>query len=343
MSQNRSVVKLLVCAVGIYTSFLTWALVQEPLTTRIWPNADERFQYPNVIAISQAGMAMLVGYVYLKWKKSTYDPWELIWDYRKELTMISLTQSTSNPLATYSLQYVDYLTYMLAKSCKMIPVLMVHLLLYRTPIETQKKYVSLLVTAGVTIFTVGGSNGKISRSGGQCFSLYGFGMLAASLLLDGLTNATQDKMLKSSRKSNQSDNKKSKLKVVTGTHLMFALNLFIILWNTLYLVIIDTTQYNNATRLLSLDPDILYYLAAYSICGALGQCFIFYTLEQYGSLVLIMITVTRKMMSMVLSIAVYGKAVNLIQWLGIFTVFGGILWESLAKRNAAKKVEFKKD
>lgn len=337
--------KLLVCAIGIYTSFLTWALVQEPLSTRNWPNSNEQFLFPNVIAVTQASIAMIFGYIYLRMRKVTHNPMHLIRDHFKELLMISFTQSTSTPLATYSLKQVDYLTYMLAKSCKMIPVLLVHLFLYRTPISNQKKIVAILVSLGVTIFTIGGSSGKKSSSNNKT-SYYGFLMLGASLFMDGLTNATQDKMLKTAKQEESATEKDEKKngKKITGPHLMFALNLFIILWNFVYMKLIDKSQLPNALRLLSSDPEIFYYLATYAVCGAIGQCFIFYTLENFGSLQLIMITVTRKMISMVLSIIVFGKAVNLTQWLGIVIVFAGIIWEAISKRQSTTipKLEVKK-
>ncbi|CCC71002.1 hypothetical protein NCAS_0G01150 [Naumovozyma castellii] len=331
---------LLICTAGIYSSFLTWALVQEPLTTKIWPNSQQQFQYPNVIAISQASVAMIIGYAYLRFKGLKYSPWRLCRDHSKSLFLISFTQSTANPLATYSLQYVDYLTYMLAKSCKMIPVLLVHLLVYHTSIANEKKIVATLVSLGVAIFTYGGSMSKkvssndLAQDSENYLSLfYGFSLLLASLFLDGMTNATQDKMLKANKAKKDGN-------IITASHLMFILNLLMIIWNLGYFLVADKSQITGSLAMLSLDPDILRYLLIYSICGAVGQCFIFFTLERYGSLVLITITVTRKMMSMLLSIVVYGKSVNMLQWLGIFIVFGGISWEALNKTK--QKVDMEK-
>ncbi|CCD25447.1 UDP-galactose transporter HUT1 NDAI_0F01280 [Naumovozyma dairenensis CBS 421] len=219
----------------------------------------------------------------------------------------------------------------------MIPVLLIHLLFYKTSIPNEKKLVAVLVSIGVGVFTYGGSSSRktnnIDNTNGKMFlsdSLYGFALLAASLFLDGMTNATQDTMLKISRNRKHENDKKNK--VITGSHLMFVLNMFIILWNIIYFILFDKTQIVSALKMLYSDPEIVSYLLTYSICGALGQCFIFYTLEQYGSLVLVMITVTRKMISMILSIIVYGKTLNALQWTGIVIVFSGITWEAANKR-----------
>lgn len=327
-SGRSSFVKLLFAILGIYASFLTWGLVQEPLTTKKWPQSQEAFRQPCVIALVQSLAAAVVGLLYLTWRRSSYSAVDFLREHYKHLALISITQSSSAPLATVSLQYVDYLTYMLAKSCKLIPLLVVHLLFYKTPISTNKKIVALLVTSGVVLFTLGGRSSNAARETTSSPSFYGFGLLFTSLFLDGLTNATQDRLLK---RGTPTKNKK-----ITGAHLMFALNLAIVLWNFLYITLVDPIQLENAKRLISLDPQIAYYLGTYALCGALGQCFIFYTLEQYGSLVLVMVTVTRKMVSMILSIVVFGHSVSLVQWLGIATVFGGILWEANLKKRQAK-------
>ncbi|CCE62991.1 hypothetical protein TPHA_0D03560 [Tetrapisispora phaffii CBS 4417] len=328
-----SVGKLLFCAVGIYCSFLTWALVQEPLNTIHWPQSNEQFKSPNIIAISQAFVAMVIGFVYLSYKSNVtlVQLYHLIWNNKKYFVIISVTQALSAPIASYSLQHVDYLTFMLAKSCKIIPILMVHMLLYRTTIANEKKIVAVLVTLGVMVFTLGskktGPTMKVPDELEENMILthfYGYSMLLLSLFLDGLTNATQDKMLKLNKNS-------KKHELISGAHLMFALNLFIVIWNTLYLILVDRNQFKNALTLIEHDPIIIKYLTTYSCCGAIGQIFIFYTLEYFGSIILVMITVTRKMMSMLLSIAVYKKSVNLIQWAGISIVFGGIIWEALHK------------
>lgn len=328
MPQKQGIFTLLFCVLGVYACFLTWALVQEPLSTRVWPESNQKFQAPSVIAIAQASVAMLVGGVYLKWRKLGYKPFDFIFDHGKELALISFTQSTSTPLASYSLHHVEYLTYMLAKSCKMIPILLVHLLLYKTSIPRKMKVLALVVSMGVVVFTVGGWKPKSIESGsGDRHGTKGYVLLLLSLFLDGMTNATQDNLLKSNKpKVNKSSKKK-----ITGAHLMFALNMFIIIWNALYLKVLDRQQWEKAKVLLRKDPEILNYLFTYACCGAIGQCFIFYTLEKYGSLVLVMITVTRKMMSMILSIAVFGKRVNPIQWAGIIIVFGGITFEAIGK------------
>ncbi|CAH00731.1 UDP-galactose transporter HUT1 [Kluyveromyces lactis] len=326
---GRHILKHVFAVGGIYCSFLTWGLLQEPLNTRVWPNSGCTFQVPYIVALVQATIAMICGLIYIKWQKPVLSLSKFWTSHTRDMAIISLSQAISAPLAAYSLSYVDFLTYMLAKSCKLLPVLMVHLIVYRTPIPRSKKLVVLLVTVGITIFTLDGhkpsmTENDVSESSSSS-SLIGFVLLGSSLFLDGLTNAKQDKLFQ-----------KATYKI-TGAHLMFALNFFLIVWNVIYMVLVDRQQLAKGLKMLHADPEISRYLLAYACCGAIGQCFIFYTLEQYGSLVLVMVTVTRKMFSMILSIIVYGHQVTLWQWVGIVIVFTGVVCESMGKKNKAKE------
>lgn len=67
---------------------------------------------------------------------------------------------------------------------------------------------------------------------------------------------------------------------------------------------------------------------------------IFETLERFGSLTLVSITVTRKLFTMLLSVVVYKHELAGLQWLGVGTVFVGIGLEAREKRREglAKKV-----
>ncbi|SCU93020.1 LANO_0E02806g1_1 [Lachancea nothofagi CBS 11611] len=324
--------RLVACVLGIYATFLTWSLVYEPLTTREWPNSQAKFQAPCIVALVQAAVAAITGYLYLQRESTNYTTGEFLRTNWRDLLAISFTQSVSSPLATHSLQYVDFLTYMLAKSCKLIPILAVHLMLYHTKISNDKKVVAVAVTFGVVLFNLGSRKPVSKSSHHETSFITGFLPLALSLLLDGFTNATQDTLLKRNKASKDQ-------KPITGGHLMLGLNLCIVIWNLLYLAVLDPNQALKTKTMITQDPLIAYYLLTYAVCGALGQICIFYTLQEYGSLVLVMVTVTRKMFSMILSILVYGHHVSKLQWLGICIVFGGITSEAVLKRQAASKTK----
>lgn len=61
-----------------------------------------------------------------------------------------------------------------------------------------------------------------------------------------------------------------------------------------------------------------------------------HTLAKFGSLVLVTVTVTRKMLSMVFSVVAFGHSLSHMQKLGVGMVFSGIGAEAMMKRHQEK-------
>ncbi len=67
------------------------------------------------------------------------------------------------------------------------------------------------------------------------------------------------------------------------------------------------------------------------------------TLSIFGSLLLVTVTVTRKMLTMIISVVWFGHALTGMQWLGVGLVFGGIGIEAeLSKREKRAKERTKR-
>lgn len=77
----------------------------------------------------------------------------------------------------------------------------------------------------------------------------------------------------------------------------------------------------------------------FAACGAVGQIFIYYTLSHFSSLLLVTVTVTRKMLTMMLSVLWFGHRLSGMQWVGVGLVFGGVGAEGVIQRRekAAKE------
>ena len=73
--------------------------------------------------------------------------------------------------------------------------------------------------------------------------------------------------------------------------------------------------------------------------------FIFYIIKEYGSLVNVTVTITRKFFSILLSVVLFSHPVAPLQWVGIASVFAGLLYQPVEKamrkkvKTAEKKVQ----
>lgn len=275
----------------------------------------------------------------------------------KELVLVAVSQSLASPFGYASLAYVNYLTLLLAKSCKLVPVMLIHLTVYRRKFPLYKYAVVFAITCGVFMFTYykqsssGSSSGKAATSASASSSWIGLGLLGINLLLDGVTNSTQDHIF-------------HKHKQMTGPHMMFGLNGVATLLTATYLVIsavllklipfeelsssplaaitrpglfLLSSQLQSTLDFISRNGSrVLLDTVLFGLCGALGQVFIFHTLERYGSLILVTVTVTRKMVSMLLSVVWFNHTLSAGQWLGVAAVFGGIGAEAAYKYKQTK-------
>jgi UDP-galactose transporter B1 len=363
---GSNLTNLIICVSGIYAAFLTWGVLQERITTTNYGTEKhpEIFRFPVVVNTVQSLFAAILGWVYTNYTRTSksdkpiFPSKKIFWP----LALVSLTSSLSSPFGYASLAHVDYITFILAKSCKLLPVMFLHVTLYRRKYPFYKYAVVALVTAGVAIFTLhqpAGSKKKGNQSGN---STYGLVLLGINLLFDGLTNSTQDDI-------------NATFKPYSGQQMMCALNTMQTLITSLflllspYIALTGLGSYvgmgNNAGELYGAlafyekHPAILYDVLGFAVCGAVGQLFIckfkhyffscqyvtnanpispVYTLSIFGSLFLVTVTVTRKMLTMIISVVWFGHSLGGMQWVGVACVFGGIGIEAeLGKREKAAK------
>ncbi|KAK5282498.1 UDP-galactose transporter [Exophiala xenobiotica] len=319
---SSGVLTLLVCVGGIYASFLTWGLLQERITTTPYPVDDsaqapqEYFRFPIVLNTIQSFFAFTSGSLYLLYKTRSFK----ILPRRAALAplvLVTLTTTLASPFGYASLAHVDYLTFVLAKSCKLLPVMALHVTLFRKRYPLSKYLIVLAVTSGVAIFTLyhPPKPGKERKT--QSSSTYGLTLLGINLLLDGLTNTVQDFIFTSPHRYGKT----------SGPQMMVILNLLGTLLMGAYL----------------LHPKVFYDVLGFAACGAIGQLFIYATLERFSSLLLVTVTVTRKMLTMVLSVVWFGKSLSQGQWMGVGLVFGGIAAEAyISHREKKEKGKLKK-
>ena len=163
-----------------------------------------------------------------------------------------------------------------------------------------------------------------TRASTAVFSPIGLGMLAASLLMDGVTAPLQERLVAKHKPS---------------THmLMFMQNA--IAFVLLAIGLIVSGEGVAALGFVGRCPTALRDIMLFSTVSAVGQNFIFYTVRNFGALMVSAITTTRKLFTVLLSIILFNHSLIGRQWVGLAFVFGSILWEVLAKyrKNSTKAV-----
>ncbi|KAG1765908.1 UDP-galactose transporter [Suillus occidentalis] len=338
-----SVLRLGLCVLGVYSMFLLWAVAQERLSVpfqHIDGQSTDKFKSPFFLGTCQSFLSSLsaLAYIVIRGKSGsslsrqappssssapshTSSPTSKVLLLRYLQVSAFITLAASFGFATLS--YLTYPTMVLGKSCKLVPVMLMNFVMYRRRFAPHKYIVVAMVTVGIR---------------DHMAKLIGILYLLVNLILDGAVNSTQDEVFVRYK--------------VTGQQMMFWINLFCTLLSTAlgtlplpHIPVLHPSgglqsEFPNAIGFIRTHPSVIVPLVQFSLTGALGQLFIFETLQHFGSLTLVMITLTRKMFTMVLSVVVYDHKLTLGQWAGAGIVFGGISVEAWVKRKEvhAKRV-----
>lgn len=177
----------------------------------------------------------------------------------------------------------------LGKSCKLVPVMLMNVVLYRRHFAAHKYLVVFMVTAGITMFMGFGDKksmkGSRSEANVPYASWFGMGYLLINLLLDGAVNSTQDEIFARYKP--------------TGQQMMLWINAFctiiavsLSLLPLPYIPVIHPTSGGNSELFEALSfirshPSVVMPIGQFALTGALGQLFIFETLQHFGSLTLV--------------------------------------------------------
>jgi UDP-galactose transporter B1 len=267
---GSSIFQLIICAGGIYVSFLLWALLQERITTTSYGPDKRIFRHAIVLNTVQSLFASLSGYAYFRLSRSSSTPRAVFPSVGTtlRLALVALSQTLASPLGYASLKHIDYITYILAKSCKLLPVMFLHVTLFRRRYPLYKYLVVLAVSAGVAVFTLYPSTPKkakkVAADGVEKDVTWGMMLLAANLLFDGLTNTIQDDIFAKAPKG-----------TVSGPQMMAALNTISSAMTGAWLLLNPwSSELRDAVAFVTAHPKVGIDILGFAFCGAVGQVFI---------------------------------------------------------------------
>lgn len=238
----------------------------------------------------------------------------------------SLTYLTAMVSSNMALQYVNYPTQVVGKSCKPIPIMILGVILGRKSYPFRKYvFVSLIVT-GVALFMYKKNLFESSLTDGlnvatSDYSLsslltkleFGELLLLLSLAMDGVTGAIQERM-------------KTDYQTKSG-HMMFKMNL----WSTFYLTIatVATGELWKFHSFILRHPALIYDISLFASLSAIGQLFIFLTVAEFGPLPCSIVTTTRKFFTVLTSVFLFGNRLTPSQWVGTTLVFLGLALDAI--------------
>lgn len=309
--------KLLICTLGIYACYLGYGLAQEGVYK---PTAKgEKFGFTAFLLLAQCFTNAIFALLVLAYKAATGAEKDApalapILFSLKPLVM-SGSYVTAMFCSNEALKFVSYPTQAVGKSCKMIPVMLMGVILGTKKYGFMDYFCVALITAGIVMFNL-----AKSKAGGEN-STVGLALLFASLVLDGTTGSVQEGI--------QGKHKTS------STQMMFLCNFWAIVFAGAACV--AQGQLEPALAFVANNPDFQVKLGIFSLASALGQNFIFLTIQWFSALTCSTITTTRKFFTVLASVFYYGHTLKQQQWYGTALVFIGIFVNMQQKHAKGKK------
>ena len=343
-SKSRVLLEMLLAAFGIYASMFWWSVMQEKVATVPYMvnGVPRKFNFATFIGVIQCSFTVVIGLacfaarrLYHVMSGSTEaggSPWVSKYSI-KSLLLIGLAGAVSAPFGYASMKHLPFPVVLTLKMCKMVPTVIVGFVVYRTRYSMLKYIDILLITTGVIAFMLldtekpGKATATTRGAGAESKALQGVigaALVFTQLTLDGIVNSSQEVMVKRLRMSG------FQMMVLTGlSGLLFSIVFLLgmeLLPAPVMLLVQDVfqPQLYLALEFVQEQPQILNDVILMCFLCAIGQTFIFMSVELFGTLTATAMTVTRKVGSVALSIFWHGHRVQPTQLTALIAVMAGV-------------------
>ncbi|KAK1289949.1 UDP-galactose/UDP-glucose transporter 3 [Acorus calamus] len=308
------VVLLGFCVAGIWSAYITQGVLQETLSTKQFGPDGKRFEHLAFLNLAQNVVCFVWSLLMIKiWSRGSNGgaPWRSYWS-------ASITNTIGPAMGIEALKYISYPAQVLAKSSKMIPVMLMGTLVYGIKYTIPEYICTLLVASGVSAFALLKTSSKTISKLAHPNAPLGYGLCCLNLAFDGFTNATQDSIT-------------SRYPKTSAWDIMLGMNLWGTIYNVAFMFGWSRGGGYEAVSFCLDHPEAAWDILMYCLCGAVGQNFIFLTISRFGSLANTTITTTRKFVSIVVSSLLSGNPLSAKQWASVLMVFSGLSYQIYLK------------
>jgi UDP-galactose transporter B1 len=291
---QRKIFQLVFGSIGIYSTYLYYSVLQEDLF-RYRDSHGVGFSFVWFLQVVESAMDLCIG----RLGRKAYSGGENF--PRKLFFKSGASQLAGKVLMSLSLAAgLSFPIVVLAKSAKIVPVMLGQLILGGSNYTTRDYIFAGLLVCGTTLLSIGKSSPH--ETGND--TIMGLFLIILSLLSDGVTGGLQKKLKKET------------------AHLDLGMYDFLyhshISMMTVALVACHVTgEIWSAPQYILENPSIARNVLMVCLCSAAGQCFIFYVITAFDPLICTTITTTRKMFSVLFSLCFKGHILSEIGFLGM--------------------------
>jgi len=232
------------------------------------------------------------------------------------LTMCLLSSSA---LSNVSLNYINFPTKVVFRSCKLIPTMFIGGIINGRVFSPSEYFAALFVCTGLVLFAAADWNNSPS------FHPVGLVLVSASVVADSILPNVQERLFRLGS---------SRLEVTVFT------NVFTLIVMTMSTAVSGDLQ--GTLRLAARDRRAALYMMTYISVSYVAISFHMHIVRRFGGVTAVLTATVRKAMTIALSFILFPKNFSWFYVMGTFMVLGGGLFASLSKRsggNEATKTE----
>ncbi|EDX12549.1 adenosine 3'-phospho 5'-phosphosulfate transporter 1 [Drosophila simulans] len=303
-TSSQEAVQLLWCFGGLMISYLTWGVLQEKIMTQNYLNFNgesAKFKDSQFLVFSNRLLAFLVALAYLQWQPSSVRHRAPLYKY----SYASFSNIMSAWFQYEALKFVNFPTQVLAKSCKIIPVMLMGKIMSKAKYESYEYVTALLISLGM-IFFMSGSSDSSKASG--VTTLTGIFLLSMYMVFDSFTANWQGSLFKGYG--------------MTPLQMMCGVNLFSSIFTGASLSM--QGGFMDSLAFATEHPKFVFDMVVLSVCSAVGQLFIYHTIDVFGPVVFTIIMTLRQAVAIMLSCFIYQHSISLLGIFGVLIVFVAI-------------------
>lgn len=320
--------QLFCCFLGLQISFLLWGVMQERIVKYEYGTDDEKFHFKNsqflVLSNRLFGLILSIALIVIFNQRKIARRCKFLAKISSvdEIAPIFVCSysSLSNVFSSWfqyeSLKYVSFATQLLAKSSKSVFVMLVGRVVSNKR-YTVIEYVAVTIIAmGLYFFSDVEDLIKGSKIGKMTVTtLPGIICLLSYLLTDSFTSTWQDNLLKTHKMS--------------SIALMCATNVYSCLFTLAS--IIEQGELSETIIQVLANVDLAWHITLLSVASAVGQLFIFFTIDKYGALIFSLIMTMRQVISIVLSSVLFNHSMSIRNMFGVSLIFFALFLQQFYK------------
>eukprot|EP00252_Welwitschia_mirabilis_P002684 TRINITY_DN12637_c0_g1_i1.p1 TRINITY_DN12637_c0_g1~~TRINITY_DN12637_c0_g1_i1.p1 ORF type:complete len:353 (+),score=38.24 TRINITY_DN12637_c0_g1_i1:335-1393(+) len=296
--------KLLISVGGIMSTLLVYGLLQERIMRVPYGEESSYFKYSLFLVLCNRVLTCSVAAIFLMANRKTMDPVAPLYKYGA----VSVSNILTTTCQYEALKYVSFPIQTLAKSAKMIPVMVWGTLIMQKRYTGRDYGLALLDSADTTAY----NRGKES-------TLWGICLMIGYLGFDGFTSTFQDKLFKGYNMEIYNQ--------------VFYTTLFSCAFSMVGLLV--QGHLLPAIAFVSQHVDCFRDVILLSMVATASQFFISYTIRTFGALIFAIIMTTRQLVSILLSCIWFVHPLSWKQWIGAVAVFSALYSKSFF--NARKR------